>query len=115
MPSKHIDFNIDAAQGFGIYKNNIETDLLDYVSTVNISCGFHARDPLTIKEALLQAKEKNIVVTFNKHKVQISQIITEVMKFTEVKDVQIRETDLADIVKEIYNNGVKEWVYEKVF
>ena len=62
MPSKHIDFNIDAAQGFGIYKNNIETDLLYYVSTVNISCGFHAGDPLLIKEYLLKCKEKNITI-----------------------------------------------------
>ncbi len=62
MPSKHIDFNIDAAQGFGIYKNNIETDLLDYVSTVNISCGFHAGDPLLIKEYLIKCKEKNITI-----------------------------------------------------
>lgn len=62
MPSKHIDFNIDAAQGFGIYRNNTETDLLDYVSSVNISCGFHAGDPLLIKEYLLKCKEKNITI-----------------------------------------------------
>ena len=39
-----------------------EYEFLDYVSSVNISCGFHAGDPLTIKEALLEAKEKNVVV-----------------------------------------------------
>ena len=59
---KNIDFNIDLAQSFGIYKNNSEFDLLDYASSVNISCGFHAGDPLTIKNALLKAKEKNVVV-----------------------------------------------------
>lgn len=59
---KNIDFNCDLAQSFGIYKNSSEARLLDYVSSVNISSGFHAGDPLTIKEALLQAKEKNIVV-----------------------------------------------------
>lgn len=59
---KNIDFNCDLAQSFGIYKNSSESRLLDYVSSVNIACGFHAGDPLTIKEALLQAKEKNIVV-----------------------------------------------------
>jgi len=59
---KSIDFNCDLAQSFGIYKNSSEARLLDYVSSVNISCGFHAGDPLTIKEALLQAKEKNVVV-----------------------------------------------------
>ncbi len=59
---KNIDFNCDLAQSFGIYKNNSEFNLLDYVSSVNISCGFHAGDPLTIKNALLKAKEKNVVV-----------------------------------------------------
>lgn len=59
---KNIDFNIDLAQSFGIYKNNYEFELLDYASSVNISCGFHAGDPLTIKNALLKAKEKNVVV-----------------------------------------------------
>lgn len=59
---KNIDFNCDLAQSFGIYKNNCEFELLDYVSSVNISCGFHAGDPMTIKNALLKAKEKNVVV-----------------------------------------------------
>ncbi len=59
---KNIDFNCDLAQSFGIYKNSSESRLLDYSSSVNISCGFHAGDPLTIKEALLQAKERNVVV-----------------------------------------------------
>jgi len=59
---KSIDFNCDLAQGYGVYKNNNETELLDYVSTVNISCGFHAGDPMSIKNALLKAKEKNIAI-----------------------------------------------------
>ncbi|MFI3300165.1 MAG: LamB/YcsF family protein [Candidatus Gastranaerophilales bacterium] len=59
---KNIDFNCDLAQSFGIYKNKNEYELLDYVSSVNISCGFHAGDPLAIREALLKAKEKNVVV-----------------------------------------------------
>ena len=48
---KNIDFNCDLAQAYGIYKNNNEFELLDYVSSVNVSCGFHAGDPVTIKEA----------------------------------------------------------------
>jgi len=59
---KNIDFNCDLAQSYGVYKNSYETDLLDYVSSVNISCGFHAGDPLAIKEALLASKSKNVVV-----------------------------------------------------
>ncbi len=62
MPTKHIDFNIDVAQGYGIYKNEVESELLDYISSVNISCGFHAGDPLLIKEYLQKCKEKNITI-----------------------------------------------------
>ncbi len=59
---KNVDFNCDLAQAYGMYKNNVEFELLDYVSSVNISSGFHAGDPVTIKEALLKAKEKNIAI-----------------------------------------------------
>lgn len=57
-----IDFNCDLAQSFGVYKNDKEFDLLDYVSSVNISAGFHAGDPVAIKEAMLRAKDKNVVI-----------------------------------------------------
>lgn len=57
-----IDFNCDLAQSFGVYKNENEFDLLDYVSSVNIATGFHAGDPMAIKNALLKAKEKNVVI-----------------------------------------------------
>lgn len=59
---KNIDFNCDLAQAYGIYKNTREFELLDYVSSVNISCGFHAGDPVSIKEAMLKAKEKNVAI-----------------------------------------------------
>lgn len=63
--TKSIDFSCDLAQGFGIYKNNLEFDFLDYVSSVNISAGLHSGDPLTIRDALLKAKEKNVVIGVN--------------------------------------------------
>ena len=59
---KNIDFNCDLAQAYGVYKNIQEYELLDYVSSVNVSCGFHAGDPVTIKEAMLRAKEKNVAI-----------------------------------------------------
>lgn len=54
-------------------------------------------------------KENNTLsVTFDKHKIQVPQLLTAVMSVTEVKDVQIQETELAQIVKEIYSHGVTE-------
>lgn len=59
---KTIDFNCDLAQGYGVYRNNSETEFFKYVSSVNVSCGFHAGDPMTIKKSLLDAKEYNVVI-----------------------------------------------------
>ncbi len=60
--ARNVDFNCDLAQSYGIYKNGEEYELLPYVSSVNISCGFHAGDPLTMREALLKAKEYNVAI-----------------------------------------------------
>lgn len=54
-------------------------------------------------------KENSILcVTFDKHKIQVPQVLSAVMDLAEVKDVQIQETELAEIVKEIYRHGVME-------
>lgn len=59
---KTIDFNCDLAQGYGVYRNINELEFLKHVSSVNVSCGFHAGDPMTIKKSLLAAKEHNVVI-----------------------------------------------------
>lgn len=52
-------------------------------------------------------KENNaITINFDKHEIQVADVIAEAMKLTEVTDIQIKDTELADIVKEIYSNGV---------
>ena len=57
-----IDFNADAAQSFGVFQNDAEKDVITKVSSVNVSCGFHAGDPLTIKNTLLFCKEHNLAL-----------------------------------------------------
>ncbi len=56
------DFNSDLAQEYGIYKNEAAYEIANYVSSVNISAGFHAGDPLSIKQALEFAKNRNLAV-----------------------------------------------------
>lgn len=56
------DFNSDAAQEYGIYKNEKELEIAQFMSSINISAGFHAGDPLSIKKALLFAKENNLAI-----------------------------------------------------
>lgn len=54
-------------------------------------------------------KEKNSVeVTFDKHSLGISDVISQFMQHTEVRDIQIQETELSEIVKAIYRHGLEQ-------
>lgn len=59
---KTVDFNCDLAQGWGVFQNSDEVKFLDYVSSVNIACGLHSGDPLSIKYAFDAIKDKNIAI-----------------------------------------------------
>lgn len=55
----------------------------------------------------LDVQKKLLSVTFDKHRIQVPQVLTAVVKYTEVQDIQIQETELAEIVKDIYNSTQK--------
>ena len=57
-----LDVNCDLAQSFGVYRNDMEFELLPYVSSVNISCGIHSGDPMIINKSLKYAAENNLSV-----------------------------------------------------
>jgi len=53
-------------------------------------------------------ERKVLSVCFDKHKVQVPQVLNAVMEVTEVSDIQIQETQLSEIVKAIYNHDLKQ-------
>lgn len=53
----------------------------------------------------LDNKNNVLSVWFDKNMLQVPQILAAVMHMSEVSDIQIQETELAEIVKEIYNHG----------
>lgn len=59
-------------------------------------------------EVTFDEERKVLSVRFNKHKIQVPQILNVVMERTEVSDIQIQETPLAEIVKAIYNHDLKQ-------
>lgn len=52
------------------------------------------------------AQRKTLEIRFEKSKLHVPQILNAVMKETDVSDVQIIETELAQIVKQIYTHGL---------
>lgn len=54
-------------------------------------------------------EEKNLLtVFFDKNELQVSDVISGAMEVTDVKDIQIQETELSEIVKAIYRHGLQE-------
>ena len=41
-----IDFNCDMGESFGMYKLGCDEEVIKYITSANIACGFHAGDPV---------------------------------------------------------------------
>lgn len=55
-----VDLNCDLGESFGSYKMGMDDQVLDYVTSANIACGFHAGDPATMRKTVRLALEKNV-------------------------------------------------------
>jgi 5-oxoprolinase (ATP-hydrolysing) subunit A len=55
-----VDLNCDMGESFGAYKMGRDEEILDYVTSANIACGFHAGDPTTMRKTVRLALEKNV-------------------------------------------------------
>lgn len=53
----------------------------------------------------LTEQSKGVRVNFSKNDITVAEVIAKVMGIAEVKDIQIKETELTDIVKSIYQNS----------
>ncbi|WP_425145966.1 LamB/YcsF family protein [Deinococcus sp.] len=51
-----IDLNADAGESYGAWSLGDDEGLFALLSSVNVACGFHAGDPLTIQAAVARAK-----------------------------------------------------------
>lgn len=62
----------------------------------------------SLREKLdIEIREKDISVGFHKADFSVADVMAKVMSMAEVTDVQIKETELTDIVKKIYQYGVE--------
>ncbi|MCY7374497.1 MAG: LamB/YcsF family protein [Pyrinomonadaceae bacterium] len=57
-----VDLNCDMGESFGAWTMGRDAELMDYVSSVNIACGFHAGDASVIRKTVETAIAKNVAV-----------------------------------------------------
>jgi len=55
-----IDLNCDLGESFGAYTIGMDTDILPYITSANIACGFHAGDPVVMKKTVQEAVKNSV-------------------------------------------------------
>ena len=57
-----VDLNCDLGESFGAYRIGNDEEILDYVTSVNVACGFHAGDPTVMRKTVQLALEKDVKI-----------------------------------------------------
>lgn len=99
--------------GKKIYDATLEQLMQDYGDNCSIAFEWKLRPDARQTKMLgqlagqfsLQKEENGIQVRFSKKEYTVAEVIAKVMGIAEVKDVQIKETELTDIVKKIYQGS----------
>lgn len=92
---------VELKESFG-QKCNIRFELREKPEEVQSEMLYSMSDKLEI-----DLQELVLNVGFSKKEYTVAEIIAEIMKITKVKDVQIKEVELSDIVKGLYNSELE--------
>lgn len=77
-----VDLNCDLGESFGHYKIGSDEEVIQYISSANIACGFHASDPVVMNKTVGLSKKYDVsigahpglqdLVGFGRRKIDIS-------------------------------------------
>lgn len=59
---KKIDLNCDMGESYGAWKMGADAEVMPFITSANIACGFHAGDPATIRKTVRLAVERGVAV-----------------------------------------------------
>ncbi|MDA7026512.1 5-oxoprolinase subunit PxpA [Bacillus sp. CLL-7-23] len=57
-----VDLNCDLGESFGAYQIGLDKDILQFVTSANIACGFHAGDPSVMRKTVTLAADKGVSI-----------------------------------------------------
>ncbi len=57
-----VDLNADLGESFGNYQIGNDEEVLKYVTSANVACGFHAGDPLVMEKTIKLALENQVAI-----------------------------------------------------
>lgn len=57
-----VDLNSDLGESLGLWRMGSDAEILPYISSANIACGFHAGDPAIMRETVQNALEEGVAI-----------------------------------------------------
>ncbi len=57
-----IDLNCDMGESFGVYTIGHDAEVMPYITSANVACGFHGGDPMVIRDTVRLAKRYGVAV-----------------------------------------------------
>ena len=104
-----VDLNSDLGESFGAYTIGMDSEILKYVSSANVACGWHAGDPMVMEKTVALAAEagtavgahpgypdlmgfgrRNMVVTPAEAKAYMKYQIGALLAFTESRGIKMQ-------------------------
>ena len=61
-PLNRIDLNSDIGESFGNYTLGLDAEVIPFISSANIACGYHAGDPTVMRETVSLAKANGVAL-----------------------------------------------------
>lgn len=132
-----IDLNSDLGESFGDYVLGMDSEVLKYVSSANIACGWHAGDPIIMNKTVKLAKEmnvsigahpgyndlmgfgrRNMTLTFNELKMYVKYQLGALMAIAKVYNLKVQHVKPhgamynAAAVNYEYARAISEAIYE---
>jgi 5-oxoprolinase (ATP-hydrolysing) subunit A len=95
---KTIDINCDMGESYGAWKMGADAEVMPYVSSANIACGFHGGDPATIRKTVRLAVDHGVAIGAHPSLPDLQGFGRRVMKITP--------QDMYDLV--VYQAGAVE-------
>ncbi|GHA55614.1 LamB/YcsF family protein [Pontibacter akesuensis] len=62
MSNYAVDLNCDMGESFGAWRMGNDSELLKYISSANIACGYHGGDPATMKRTVREALAQHVAI-----------------------------------------------------
>lgn len=57
-----VDLNCDLGESFGAYKIGMDDQVIPFISSANVACGFHASDPVIMQKTVQLAKKSGVSI-----------------------------------------------------